>query len=91
MFKRYTAEAAAGSGGGPWVELEESADGDLIKVSEVVESIAAISKEIAATIMDEWSVGVASTFCDESDWDAASMDEVAEKVAKCIMTKFSST
>jgi hypothetical protein len=59
--------------------------------SSDLESVANLSREIATAIKEEWSVGTASTFCDESDWDAASLDEVAEKVAKCIMAKFSST
>ncbi len=40
-----------------------------------------ISKEAAAALEEEWSIGDASQFCDDlPDWDSAETDEIAAKL-----------
>lgn len=46
-----------------------------------------LAKKIVKAITDEYSVGNASTFCDERDWDEADDDELAEIVEKVIQAE----
>jgi hypothetical protein len=79
MLKRYEAAAAAGTGGGPW--LDEAKDGELVKAEDLSKAIGLASEKVAEAILEEWSVGGSSTFCDEVDWDSAEQAEVAKLIA----------
>jgi hypothetical protein len=43
-----------------------------------------LAMKIAKAIKDEYSVGVSSTFCDESDWDELSVNDLAELIDKVL-------
>ena len=43
-----------------------------------------LALKIAKAIKEEYSVGSSSQFCDESDWDEASEDELAKVIDKAL-------
>lgn len=47
--------------------------------------------EAAKALQDEWSIGESSVFCDEVDWDSASVEEIAEKLKPFLLRAFNTT
>lgn len=48
-----------------------------------------LALDIARALEERWSIGVSSTFCDESEWDSASTEEIAAAIDEILLPRLS--
>lgn len=55
------------------------------------EELNKLAAEAAEALEEAWSIGESSIFCDESDWDSATTEEIAEKLKPFLLRAFNTT